>query len=368
MKRLFIAFICMMMLSIGGETAYGQIKSRQVRKNNKRISNFRGKKRGFGKDRRYHYFGVTLNALNYFGDLAPLEKFSSTDISFTRPGFGLFWGHRFGPRYSLRANFTYGTLRGDDFESADPNDVNARFRYVRNLHFRNRIKELSVVAVFDLFKNESSYISRVQFTPYAYGGVALFHHNPQAFVPVEAQAANIPEAGTWVDLEPLGTEGQYSVLDPTDANAGIKPYKKWQFAIPVGLGVRYRLNQVIDLSVEGGMRFTFTDYLDDVSRNYVDPSVLGSDLAVLMSDLSRQNTASVSGDLRDLDNPFIQEIYNRRYDYVGKDGVTYDRIRGFGFESPKNVRGNRKENDLYFVTTVKVAFIIGASFRKAKFR
>ena len=122
------------------------------------------------------------------------------------------------------------------------------------------------------------------------------------------------------------------------------------------------------LNQELGMRFTFTDYLDDVSRNYVDPSVLGSDLAVLMSDLSRQNTASVSGDLRDLDNPFIQEIYNRRYDYVGKDGVTYDRIRGFGFESPENVRGNRKENDLYFVTTVKVAFIIGASFRKAKFR
>ncbi|UII34429.1 DUF6089 family protein [Fulvivirga ulvae] len=361
MKRIFVGLICFMILFAGMDSVYGQIKRKQIRKNNKRISNFRGKKTWFGKEKRYNYLGVSVNAFNYFGDLAPLSNKASTDVSFTRPGIGVFWGHRFGPFYTLRASFTYGTIRGDDFESADPNDEDAKFRYIRNLHFRNRIKELTVVAMFDLFKNESSYISRVQWTPYAYAGLSIFHHNPQAFVP---EGSGLPEAGTWVDLEPLGTEGQYADLDPTAANAGIEPYSKFQFAIPLGIGIRYRLNQVLDLSFESGVRYTFTDYLDDVSQNYVDPGVFGdNELARLMADLSQEDKASVSNEPRALDNPNIQEIYNNRVTINGES-----KIAGYGFEHPENVRGNKNENDLYFVTSIKVAFIIGATFRRAKFR
>ncbi|WP_343855922.1 DUF6089 family protein [Fulvivirga kasyanovii] len=366
MKRIFVGLICFMILFAGVDSVYGQLNRKQIRKNNKRISNFRGKKTWFGKEKRYNYVGVSVNAFNYFGDLAPLSNRASTDIAFTRPGIGVFWGHRFGPFYTLRASFTYGTIRGDDFESADPNDDDAKFRYVRNLHFRNRIKELTVVAMFDLFKNESSYISRVQWTPYVYGGLTVFHHNPQAFVPEDS---GLPEAGTWVDLEPLGTEGQYADLDPTAVNAGIEPYSKFQFAIPLGIGIRYRLNQVLDLSFETGVRYTFTDYLDDVSQNYVDPGVFGDDeLARLMSDLSYYPTAPVSGSERELDNPNIQEIYGNTDTFVGVDGNTYTRISGYGQEQRDNVRGNKNENDLYFVTSIKVAFIIGATFRRAKFR
>lgn len=352
---------CTMLFLSQAEYGYTQIRSKEIRKNNKRISNFRGKKMGFGKDKRYSYLGVSFNTLNYFGDLAPLSKRMSTDISFTRPGVGVFFGHRFGPRFTMRGSFTYGTIRGDDFESADPNDENARYRYVRNLHFRNRIKELTVTAMFDLFSNELSYISRVEWTPYAFVGVTAFHHNPQAFVPEDS---GLPEAGTWVDLQPLGTEGQHADLQETDANHGIKPYSNFQIAIPFGIGIRYKLNQVLDLSIESGVRYLFTDYLDDVSANYVDPGVFGDDnLARLMSDLSREQNAPVSGDARNLSNPNIAEIYNNTVQ-VG----SYTKTAGYGYESPENVRGNRKENDLYFVTSVKVAFIIGATFRRAKFR
>lgn len=41
-----------------------------------------------GKFRPYDYLGVGLNALNYYGDLAPLSHAASTDVSFTRPGLG----------------------------------------------------------------------------------------------------------------------------------------------------------------------------------------------------------------------------------------------------------------------------------------
>lgn len=338
-------------------SADAQINRKKIRKNNKRISNFKGKKSFFAKEKRYNWLALSLNTFNYFGDLAPLNKTASTDISFTSPAVGIMFGHRFGPFYTLRASFTYGTLKGDDFESADVSDENARYRYVRNLQFRNRIKELTVVGVFDLFKNESTYISRVQWTPYAFTGITVFHHNPQAYV---NENSTLPEAGTWVDLEPLGTEGQYS--DPTalqgSKNEGIDTYSKIQVAIPLGLGVRYRLNQVFDLSFEMSFRYLFTDYIDDVSANYVDPSVLPNDLARELADRSGESNAAVSGDARDFEaiNAFTRD--------TDGDGI----FDGFGTEGEFNLRGNRDQNDMYFVTTIKMAYIIGATFRRAKFR
>src|SRR5690606_30686025 len=97
----------------------------------------------------------------------------STDLSFTRPALGVSISQRMGPRYSILAAFMYGTLKGSDFTSADPDDaVNGKFRYYRNLSFRNRIKELSVIANFDLFENQSSYMSRARWTPFVFAGVA----------------------------------------------------------------------------------------------------------------------------------------------------------------------------------------------------
>ena len=95
------------------------------------------------------------------------------------------------------------------------------YRYQRNLSFRNRVKELSVVASFDLFENDATYISRVKWTPYAFLGVSAFLHNPQGLVPENDLNGNpLPQAGEWVDLQPLGTEGQKATLLPTDANSG----------------------------------------------------------------------------------------------------------------------------------------------------
>jgi hypothetical protein len=353
-KNIHNFLIVLILLGFSG-TSYSQINRKAVRKNNKRMSNFKGKKNNFSKDKKYNSIALTLNTFNYFGDLSPNASATSTDIGLTRPAIGVEFGHRFGPRYTLRAAFTYGGIRGSDFESADPGDADAKYRYVRNLQFRNRIKDLTVVAVFDLFKNEASHISRVQWTPYAFLGISVFHHNPQAYV---ADDSGLPEAGTWVDLQPLGTEGQFSQLDPTDVNYGIEPYKLIQIAIPFGIGVRYRFNQVFDIGFEIGVRYTFTDYLDDVSGNYVDPALLGSDLARNLADRSRELNAAESGSPRD-----FTSINNTTSDKNG-DGI----FDGFGNEGTFNYRGRSNNNDVYYVTTLKVSYIIGATFTKAKFR
>ncbi|MEM6523088.1 MAG: DUF6089 family protein [Bacteroidota bacterium] len=354
MKRLAAPFLILCFLFSVADS-YGQLSRKRIRQNNKRIRNYRGQKNFFSADKKYNWVALTLNGFNYFGDLAPLDKFASTDISFTRPGVGVMFGHRFGPRYTLRGSFTWGTIKGDDFESADLGDSDARFRYVRNLQFRNRIKELAVTAAFDLFKNEGSYISRLQFTPYVYAGLAVFHHNPQAYVNDDS---TLPEAGSWVDLEPLGTEGQYSDLPSDAVNSGIEPYSLIQLAIPVGIGFRYRLNQVFDISIEFGARYTFTDYLDDVSANYVDRTLLSEGLARELADRSTELTSAESGAERDFDaiNSFAT---------LDSSGDFYN---GYGSEGFSNNRGNSDDNDVYFVSSIKIAYIIGATFRRAKFR
>ncbi len=353
MRKLQLAVVVLVLVAFGSHDALGQFNRKSIKKNNKRIANFRGKKSSFDKTKRYNAIGLSVNALNYYGDIAPRPSKLSTDISFTRPAIGLSFAHRFGPRYTLQAQFMYGNLKGSDNKSADQNDKdNGIYRYQRNLSFRNQIKELSVVAVFDLFENESTYIGRVAWTPYVYVGAAGFLSNPEAQAPAtDLQGNALPEAGKWVKLRPLGTEGQYSTLDPTDVNSGIKPYKVAQVAIPFGLGIRLRLTEVLDFWADLGFRYTFTDYLDDVSRNYVDLGVLNSNLAKAM--------AYRSGELGTLKSP---------YSYTARDGVTYTVEQGYGSEHKDNMRGSKNDRDIYMVTSFRVTYILGATFHRAKFR
>jgi hypothetical protein len=351
MRKLFylVMVVCLLM---SWET-FGQMNRKNIKKNNRRISNFRGKKYHFGKEKIYNAIGVSLNALNYYGDLAPRPSRFSTDISFTRPALGLSFTHRFGPFYSLTGAFMYGTLKGADSESADNGDSqNGIYRYQRNLSFRNRIKELSVTANFDLFQNQATYISRVKWTPYAFIGLAAFHHNPQAQAPETDLNGNpLPDGGKWVDLKPLGTEGQNGGLAATDVNAGIKSYKLTQLAIPFGLGARFRLNEVLDFSAELGFRYTFTDYLDDVSQNYVDLSLFdGNELARAMSYRTSEVVPATS----------LVATQTRT--------GSYNLLPGYGQEHPDNMRGNKKDRDIYMVTTFRLTYILGKTFHRAKFR
>jgi hypothetical protein len=356
MRKLILVLFTFLFLT-GAEEVTAQMNRRAIKSNNKRMMTYRGRKSWFGKEKVYSMVGVSINALNYYGDLSPKPNRFSTDISFTRPAIGLSFAHRFGPRYTLTASFMYGTLKGSDVKSADPGDAdNGVFRFKRNLSFRNRIKELSVVASIDLFENQATYISRVAWTPYLFAGIAVFHHNPQAQAPAtDLQGNALPEAGKWVDLQPLGTEGQKSTLQEGDANYGIKPYKTIQPSIPFGIGARFRLNEVLDLSAEIGFRYLFTDYIDDVSQSYVDLGVFeGNRLAQAMS----YRTG---------------EILPGDHSYTARDGQSYSVVSGYGEEftdakGNTNLRGSKDDKDIFMVTTIKMTYILGKSFHRAKFR
>ncbi|MFA0961992.1 DUF6089 family protein [Roseivirga sp. BDSF3-8] len=357
MRKLFLLLVAFFLVALAYDSAEAQIN----RRNNRRMANFRGFKTKFGGSRRYISLGFNVNALNYFGDIAPASNFASTDISFTRPGIGINASLRLGPQFTIRTDLMYGRISSSDYESADINDATARYRYVRNLSFRNDIKEFAALAVFDFKENSGTFASRAEFTPYVFGGVSVFHHDPKAQVPdfyypsLTASPQPLANAGDWVSLKDLGTEGQYS-----DQYA-VEPYSNFQLAVPVGLGFRFVANQAIDFSVEFAYRFLFFDYIDDVSGNYVNLNDLDSDLARAMSDRSLEPTDVRSGDSRNLER--VQEFIR-----VDDNG----RFAGYGSVPERadleNPRGDADDNDAIFITRIQIQYIIGASFRRAKYR
>jgi hypothetical protein len=126
----------------------------------------------------------------------------------------------------------------------------------RNLSFNTNVWELALQGDFNFFRfmpGEPGY----NFTPYISLGLGVFNYDPYAIL-----------AGQKYFLRPLNTEGQNNPLYPDRRSYGSMAY-----SIPLGAGIKYALNDRINIGFEIIHRVTGTDYLDDVSKTYVDPAV-----------------------------------------------------------------------------------------------
>ena len=170
--------------------------------------------------------GAQLGTINYFGDMNPLSQYVAPEWRFLRPSISISVQRKLGKNLQARLEFSYGRLVGNDFVSASPNNERHRYRFLRNNHFRNDIKELSLVGTYDILGSAGRYYRRVRFTPYVLAGVAVFHHNPKAKTPEQF-------GGKWVALQTLGTEGQQS-----GEEGYAKPYSRIQPAALFGVGVK----------------------------------------------------------------------------------------------------------------------------------
>ena len=162
---------------------------------------------------------------------------------------------------TLRAGFTFGMIAG-----ADSTNKSIALQY-RNLSFRSNIWEGHLGAEWNILD-----IDEKGFTPYIFGGVALF-----SFYPWAKDAA-----GNKVALRRLSTEGQGLPQYPERGNQ----YALHQVSIPFGAGFKYLFTDRWTLGVEIGLRPTFTDYLDDVSTGYVDQNTLLAERGQLAVDMA----------------------------------------------------------------------------------
>ncbi len=282
--------------------------------------------------------GIQVNAMNYTGDIP-------AGPNYTRPGIGAFISRKISPKLHIQLGAAWGRLEADDAGTAPSNDT-----YARNLHFRNDLKEISLLAQWDVIGSYGKHFRRKGVSPYLYAGIALFHHNPQAKIPTA-------EGDAWVNLQPLGTEGQ-------GRPGYAQMYSNIQIAVPVGFGFKFKLDQRWDMGIETGVRFTFFDYLDDVSGDYPDMADLGNPLAVAMSNRSLEPAAALSGELRDLDA--IAARFGATENYTGFDGRTYRTVPSF--RRGQSTRGNVNSKDMYFVTGVRLSYIINVGLKCPQFR
>jgi len=181
--------------------------------------------------------GISVGAANYFGDL-------NTRAAFNRPKpvVGLFFGKQFGNYIGLKVSGHFAQLGYSDIYSK--NEV----QRTRNLSFNTKLFEMAVQGQFNFFKfvpGQPGY----QFTPYITAGVGFFTYDPYAYL-----------QGEKYFLRPLDTEAR--VLN------GQANYGSMAICVPLGIGFKYNLSGNTNLFFELTHRFTNTDYLDDVSKNY----------------------------------------------------------------------------------------------------
>lgn len=194
-------------------------------------------------------------------------------------------------------------------------------RYERNLNFRSKISEVSLVMelhpLFMFVDWASKDRDPPRLSPYITAGIGFFSFNPQGYL-----------KNNWIDLQPLSLEGQGFSEYPTR-----KPYKLTGINIPIGVGFRYELSSRVNLRGEFLHRLLNTDYLDDVSARYIDASVFQK----YFSGIKLQNALDLS-----------------RNDRVNPGGPT-----GVFRKTEGGIRGNPKDNDAYFTFNFKIGMTFG---------
>ena len=186
-------------------------------------------------------FGIAVGAAHYFGDL-------NTNAALNRPKFsaGIFFIKQFNNYIGLRISGDYAFVGYSDIYSKNETQQQ------RNLSFNTNIWEFSLSGYFNFFRFIPG-VTGYKFTPYLALGVGVFTYDPYAYL-----------QGTKYYLRALGTEGQ-------NFDSGKKQYSDMALCIPLTFGVKYSINENMNVFGEIGYRFTNTDYIDDVSTTYAGP-------------------------------------------------------------------------------------------------
>ncbi|HTL80543.1 MAG TPA: DUF6089 family protein [Bacteroidia bacterium] len=246
--------------------------------------------------------GVHIGASNYLGDMGGNELtrrdfVADMKMAETKMSAGGFARYKINRNFSGIADLNWVRIAGDDKLSSNPG------RNGRNLNFRNDIAELTVQGQFNFFTVYDlghTYRYRNSFRAFVGLGIGAAYHSPKAYY-----------NGDYVALRPLETEGVH--------------YTKVTGVIPASAGFYFTLNKHYRIGYTMNWRTTFSDYLDDVSTVYADPSKLSSPLAAELANRS---------DELNLPTAFAENF------------------------TPGNKRGDPTHKDSYLTSTVDMSYVI----------
>lgn len=205
--------------------------------------------------------GVMGGGAYYIGDLNQYGHFKNSNLA-----VGLVFRYNVNTRLAIRGNAMFGSVEANDNQASNPVIVN------RNLSFSSTIYEFAAGVEFSYLPFQIGN-SRYFGTAYLLTEIGVFQMSPTADF-----------NGEKIDLQSLGTEGQGTSLSSE------APYKKTQLTVPLGVGCKFAIGGRVTLSLEYGIRKTFTDYLDDVQSNrYINPDDLAAINGPLSAELSNRS-------------------------------------------------------------------------------
>jgi Domain of unknown function (DUF6089) len=202
-------------------------------------------------------FGVRAGVTNFLGDIGSGDVSRNfvynMELKDTRWSAGAFVRYRFHPLFALQGSYTYARIQGKDSNSDN------RARRGRNLNFTNDIHDIS--AKFEYYPQILSVSDvgfrgryRTDFQTYFFAGAGVLIHGPKG---------QIGGTGQKYKLRPLMTEGS--------------KYSPVAFQMPYGGGFYFTHKRIHRIGFEFSWNWTFTDYLDDISGVYADPSAMAAD-------------------------------------------------------------------------------------------
>lgn len=161
--------------------------------------------------------GIILGGSNYIGDVG-----SETYINPNSLMVGVLYKKNLNPRIAVRGTFTMSQLKADDVDS------NNSYRNLRDINFKNNLKELAIGLEFNYFEyNLEDY--RKSRTPYILIEIAAFNYS--------------------------------TIVDGNDSS-NYEFDSKTSFSVPFGVGYKSKLFGDFAIAVEVRARYTFEDDLD----------------------------------------------------------------------------------------------------------
>jgi hypothetical protein len=270
--------------------------------------------------------GVGIGPSFFLGDLGGTKGIGKTFVKdvnfpFTKLMKGIYFNYQPTEWLGIRVSANFGTLEASD--SIIKNHGTAeRFRKQRNLNFKSNIMEGYMALEFYptvFFEQYDGLLGKIR--PYGLIGIGMFHFNPQG----QYYAPNGEKQ--WIDLQPLRTEGQGMAEYPDR-----KPYELWQMHVPMGFGAKYYIKENMYVGMEILHRMTFTDYVDDVSTNYINPTLFNTYLNPQQAVYARQ-------------------LNNREQFYDPTLTRPYAGLQ----------RGDPKENDAFFSGMLRLGWRLGGN-------
>jgi hypothetical protein len=219
---------------------------------------------------------VSAGASSFLGDIGGNKGVGGSFVKdfnpkTVRPLFGASATLHLTKWAAVEAGFNFTQVNGADSLINNTGDQE-RWRYYRNLSFRSPIAEGYIGAVFYPTMYFEKKFELRSLVPFVGVGIGIMHYKPQTQL-----------NGSWIDLQPLSLEGQGFPEYPDRL-----PYKLTSMYIPASVGVKYYVNNQTAISTGFTFRLTTTDYIDDVSTTYIDPSLFDLHLTPENAILAKQ--------------------------------------------------------------------------------